>query len=130
VNVAPSVVDAAVRTMLATRTGFPVGLGEPPEMDPVTYPFMVVTPIPGQAFYGGMQDPLDMAELIYQVTSVGKIYGQATAASDRAVAAFADHWRDITGACGVPEVARRGTVRVQDGLWQEILSITQKVSAR
>lgn len=127
-NVDVAALDASVRAMLATRTGRPVGLGEPPEQ-PSTYPWFVLAPTVGATWSGSFQNPLDMADVTYQLTSVGLIYTQAVAAEARAIGALADNWKDIAGACGVPEVSRRGTVRVQDNLWQSVIVFTLKVSA-
>jgi hypothetical protein len=127
VRINAAAADGQLQTMLATRTGRSVGMGEAPKNP--SYPFYVLAVRETAPFYGSMGNPLDMGDLAYTLTCVGKNNAQAGVAEDRAVQALDEFWSDVAVACGTPQVARRGTVRVQDNLWQSTLSITMKVSA-
>ncbi len=126
-NVNTYTADAGLGAMLATVTGFATGLGETPEAG--TYPFYIVYPQASGELAGSYGNPNDMGDLVYQITCVGQIYAQAVRAEERAIAALTTNWHDVPGCMGVPLVARRGTLRLEDNLWQAILAITMKVSA-
>lgn len=126
-NVNTYATDLGLGVMLATATGFATGLGETPEAG--TFPFYIVYPQASAELSGSFGNPNDMGDMVYQITCVGQIYAQAVSAEERAIAALCNSWQDVPGCMGVPLVARRGTLRLEDNLWQAILVTTLKVSA-
>lgn len=128
-NVNTAQADITLANCLRQWTQLQVELGEPPLNAPKDKPWVIVYPQASPELAGSFGSPLDMGDLTYQVTCVGQVYTQAVLAEERVIATLATHWDEVTGCMGVPQVARRGTMRLEDNLWQAILAVTMKVSA-
>lgn len=123
-----SAIDDSFVAMLKTRTGRPVGYAEAPS-GAWKHPAVIVYPMAGQQFTGSLGSPHEMGDLVYQLTITGETAVQAAKGCDRAVAAVEAHWPEVLNCCGLVSVAPQGIVRIEDRLYQAVVSVTLKESA-
>lgn len=88
--------DEAIREALARATGKIIGLTRIPGQSTdaplnvvnVELPYAILYPLPARSFEASMEDPLDLMEFNYQVTSVGQDAQQAGWMSRRVMEAL------------------------------------------
>lgn len=119
--------DTELASTIATVTGFGCTVTEVPQN--ATAPFFVVHPIATTEFNSTIGDPNSLAELMYQVDTVGVSVEQVEEAEYRMMNAVNLNWSDIETVIGPPSIRRSGTVREDDRTYKSMSIICLKVSS-
>ena len=73
-----------------------------------------------------MANPHEMGDLIYQFTVTGETAVQVSRCEQRLVKVLTENWVEVHGCCGLVSVSRQGIVRIEDRLYQSVVSATLK----
>lgn len=101
---------AGLVTVLEDGNSWKIGDGVVPEGLTAIEPYAVVYSLPGGVSTGGLGGNMEMATLLFQITSVGHTHEQCGLMQDTMKNLINDNWDSIPGCMGPPRVVTGGIV--------------------